>query len=299
MPFKDWFQVWSKQRTADVEPDTAIGSLALGADKRTVAVRAALRAFVGIAGIDEAPWSLSDELGLPVKLGALPTVFIAWTGLLFEGARPDALADALAALNPLLSKLDKALPDFYAHNIMGSDYAVSSWQDSVEGGRRAASLVQSIGTLEFRTLPFDTGRTYRDFLDTSVFYGPDGRDNQKQWRKHQRSAIAADCDLLRQRTMSHTELALAPLWRTSEAAAFATNVDTRQWADMGRYTEIWLRERKDGSLIMGKPPPAMAKRMVGIANLPSTFWDRPSVKEAFNAFDFALHGDMEHPHWGV
>jgi hypothetical protein len=300
MRFKDWFHVGSKQgpRPADIEPDAALKGLALDDDKRAVAVRAALRAIFGIARIDDAPWSLSDELGLPIKLQALRAVFIAWTGLLFEGVRQDALKDAFAALNPLLDRLDRALPDFYQRNVMGSDYAVASWQDNVEGGRRAANLVQSIATLEFRTLPFDTDRTYRDFLDTTVFYGPDGRDNQEQWRKLQRSAIAADCNLLRQRMISHAELGLAPLWSTTEAAAFATNVNTREWADLERYTEIWLRERKDGSLIMGKQPSAMAERMVKMASLPCAFWEKPAAKEALKAFDYALAG-MENPRLGV
>jgi len=99
--------------------------------------------------------------------------------------------------------------------------------------------------------------------------------------------------------ISHVELGLAPLWPTPEAAAFATNVNTRDWTDIGRYTEIWLRERKDGSLIMAKQPSAMAGRMAKIANLPSAFWERPSAQEAFKAFDYALDGDMGNPHWGV
>jgi hypothetical protein len=95
------------------------------------------------------------------------------------------------------------------------------------------------------------------------------------------------------------ELVMVPLWPNAESAALATNVNPLRWEDLGSYVETWLRERKEGALILGKSVQTMETRIVRIANLPSSFWENRDAKEALEAFDFALHGDLNHPHWGA
>jgi hypothetical protein len=276
-----------------------LAGLKNGEDKRAVAVRAALRGLYGLARIDDAPWSLSEEVGLPIMLHALRAVFVSWCGTLYRGVRPDAGMEAVAALNPLLARIDEALPDFYAHNFMSSDAAVAAWQSNVEAGRRAAGLVQAINVLEFPTFAFDSGRNWTDSFDTLAHFGPDAASNQAAWRAAQRTAVGADCEVLGKMAATRSDLILAPLWPTAAAAALATNLCPLRWEVLGPHLEIWLRERKDGALVMGKSPQAMEARMVGIANFPPAFWKDRDAKDALDAFDYALHGSMDNPHWGA
>lgn len=294
-----WFEFWSKRRPDDLSPAIQLAGLKDDTDKRAVAVRAALRGLYGMARIDDAPWSLSAEIGAALKLQVLRAVFVSWCEILYDGVRPGARSEAFGALAPLLATLDAALPDFYKRNIMSSDYAVSAWQAHVEAGRRAAALAEAIETLEWQKLAFDRNRSWSDSFDTLAHFGPDGRDNQAAWRAAQRAAIGADCAVLRERAMTPRELVLAPLWPDMRSGALATNLHPRQWKDLGPHAETWLRERKDGALVMGKDPQTMAIRMVGIANLPRGFWEDRHADDAQKAFDYALYGDLGNPHWGV
>jgi hypothetical protein len=226
-------------------------------------------------------------------------VFVSWCEMLYDGVRVDARGEAFAALAPLLATLDAALPDFYARNMMSSDYAVAAWQAHVEAGRRAAALAETIETLELRPLAFDRDRTWSDGFDTLAHFGPDGRDNQTAWRAAQRAAIGADCAVLREGAMTCRDLMLAPLWPDARSGALATNLCPLRWQDLGHHADVWLSERKDGALVMGKDAQTMAIRMVGIANLPRGFWEDRHPDDAQKAFDYALYGDLENPHWGA
>ncbi|HYE43367.1 MAG TPA: hypothetical protein VEA15_08230 [Caulobacteraceae bacterium] len=297
MPIQDWFGSRPRPTAGDALSVDLFEGLPHGTERRAVAVRTALRGFAGIDRIDNAPWDLSEKLGLPIRLQAIRAVFVAWCELLYDDVRPGAAAEAFGALRPLLSELDQALPHFYGRNVMGSDYAVASWQDSVEAGRRAARLVEAIETLAPEPLPFDADRRYADLLDNLVLYGPDGHDNQRAWRAAQRAAIAADCEALR-RGRPARELALAPLWPEAAAAALETNLAATDWRAFDHYLKIWLRERKDGALVMGKEPAASAERMVRTAGLPAEFWSGRPATDTLYAFDYALHGRLDNPSWG-
>lgn len=298
MPMINWFGLWSQRPPDDLSPILQLAGLRDDTHKRAVAVRTALRGIAGLNHIDNAPWSLSEEVAQPIKLQGLRAMFVTWCELLYDGVRTDARQEAFDVLHRLLAKLDEALPDFYHRNIMSSDYAVASWQDSVEAGRRSARLIEAIDSLAFRPHVMDERRQYRDFLDTLSLYGPVGRTNEAAWRAAQRSAIGADCSVLRGGAMTGRDLMLAPLWPSSAAAALETNLASTPWTTLGQDALIWLRERKDGALVMGKDPEAAAARMIRIANLPPTFWNDRLPADTFYAFNYTLHGAMDNPHWG-
>lgn len=261
-----------------------------------------MRAFPGIARIGDGSWRLGREIELPIRLHSIRAIFVTWSEFVFDGVRNDARREALDALATPLAKLDEALPNFYQRNIISSDYAVAAWQDATEAARRGVSLVEAIAALEFPDLAFDRDRSYGDFLDTLSIYGPTGRNDMARWRAAQRVAIGADCAVLRQGEMTKSELALAPLWPDATTAALETNLTMglsfRNAQDLGPDIEKWLRERKDGSLILGVGVEQARERVVRIANLPCSFWEARPATDACYAFDYCLHGDLQNPTWG-
>ncbi|AZO50074.1 MAG: hypothetical protein EOS54_21260 [Mesorhizobium sp.] len=272
------------------------------ASERLVALRAAMRAFPGIARIGDGPWGLGREIDLPIRLHSIRAVFVTWTEFVFDGVRNDARREALDALETPLAKLDEGLPDFYQRNIISSDYAVAAWQDATEAARRGVSLVEAIAALEFRDLAFDRDRPHRDFLDTLCIYGPTGRSDMARWRAAQRVAIGVDCAVLRDGEMTRSELALAPLWPDATTAALETNLTMglsfKNAQDLGYDIEKWLRERKDGSLILGMGAEQARERVVRTANLACSFWETRPATDTCYAFDYCLHGDLQNPNWG-
>ncbi|RUX44021.1 MAG: hypothetical protein EOS58_04560 [Mesorhizobium sp.] len=272
------------------------------ASKRLVALRAAMRAFPGIARIGDGPWGLGREIDLPIRLHSIRAVFVTWSEFVFDGVRNDARREALDALETPLAKLDEGLPDFYQRNIISSDYAVAAWQDATEAARRGVSLVEAIAALEFRDLAFDRDRPHRDFLDTLCIYGPTGRSDMARWRAAQRVAIGVDCAVLRDGEMTRSELALAPLWPDATTAALETNLTMglsfKNAQDLGYDIEKWLRERKDGSLILGMGAEQARERVVRTANLACSFWETRPATDTCYAFDYCLHGDLQNPNWG-
>lgn len=297
-----WFEFWSNRQPDELSPRIKLSELLDEYPKRLVALRSAMRAFPGLANIGDGPWALGREVDLPIRLHAVRAMFVTWSEFVFGGVRPDARREALKAFAAALAKLDEALPDFYNRNIISSDYAVAAWQENVEAARRAASLVEAIGSLQFQTLPFDAGLKYRDFLDTHCFFGPDGRDNRARWRAAQGAAIGADCAVFQNNVMTLEELALAPLWPNSSSAALETDLtmggSAKNKRELGVNIEKWLRERKDGSPILGLPAEEARERVVLIANLPRAFWEGRSAAQALHAFDYCLYGDLENPNWG-
>ncbi|TAD81267.1 MAG: hypothetical protein EAY70_05020 [Sphingomonadales bacterium] len=241
-------------------------------------------------------------MDLPIRLHAFRTIFVTWSEFVYGDVRSDARREALNALASELVKLDQGFPDFYNRNIISSDYAVAAWQTNAESARRAVALVEAIGRLQFDTLPFDSGHGYGDFLDTVSFSGPSGRDDRTRWRAAQRAAIGADCTILTQNEMTLQELALAPLWPDSSSAALETNLtmglSTKNMRELGVNIEKWVRERKDGSLILNQPIDKARERVVRIANLPQSFWERRSPAETLHAFDYCLYGGLQNSHWG-
>ncbi|EZP71565.1 hypothetical protein BV96_02302 [Sphingomonas paucimobilis] len=298
----EWLKFWSKRRPDDVSPRIMLANLPGDDNKRLVALRSAMRAFPGVARIGDGPWGLGRETELPIRLHAIRAIFVTWSEFVFDGVRNDARRKASETLAALLAKLDEGLPDFYNRNIMGSDYAVASWQDAVEAARRGVSLVEAIETLAFQDLPFDHGRSYRDFLDTLSIYGPTGRSDMARWRAAQRAAIGADCAVLQDKEMTPAELALAPLWPDPHSAALETNLTRRLSAknagELGGHIETWLRERKDGSLVLNMDPEQARERVVKIANLPLSFWQCRPATDTLYAFDYCLDGDLKNPNWG-
>lgn len=297
-----WFAFWSNRQPDDVSPRIKLAELRDEGMQRLVALRSAIRAFPGLASIGEGTWALGREVDLPIRLHAVRTIFVTWSELAVGGVRPDARHEALEAFAAALAPLDAALPEFYDRNIISSDYAVAAWQENVEAARRAAALVEAIGSLQFQTLPFDAGRRYRDFLDTLCFFGPDGRDNRARWRGAQRAAIGADCAVLQNDVMTLEELALAPLWPNASSAAFETDATIgkrdRNRRELGESIADWLRARKDGSPIPDRPAEAARERVVLIASLPRAFWESRPAAEAFHAFGRCLRGDPEDPAHG-
>lgn len=293
---------WSERLADDVSPRAMLASISDDASKRLVALRAAMRAFPGIARIGDGPWGLGREIELPIRLHSIRAIFVTWSEFVFDGVRNDARREAFEALATPLAKLDEALPDFYQRNIISSDYAVAAWQDATEAARRGVSLVEAIAALEFRHLAFDRDRSYRDLLDTLSIYGPTGRDDMARWRAAQRVAIAADCAVLREGEMTRSELALAPLWPDATTAALETNLTMslsfKNAQDLGHGIEKWLRERKDGSLILGMGVEQGRERVVRTANLACSFWETRPATDACHAFDYCLHGDLQNPTWG-
>ncbi|RAZ90459.1 hypothetical protein DPM33_13140 [Mesorhizobium hawassense] len=279
-----------------------LANLSDDANKRLVALRSAMRAFPGVAEIGEGSWGLYRETELPIRLHAIRAIFVAWSEFVFDGVRSDARREAFDALAAPLAILDEGLPDFYNRNIIGSDYAVTAWQDATRAARRAVSLVEAIDTLAFQDLPFDQGRSYRDFLDTLSIYGPTGRADMARWRAAQRAAICADCALLQKDEATHAELALAPLWPDPTSAALETNLamslSVRNIRDLGNHIEKWLRERKDGSLVLNMGVEQARERVVRIANLPASFWESRPAAITLRALDYCLHGDLQNPKWG-
>jgi hypothetical protein len=302
MPNADWFALWAKRTPDDASPRIMLADLRDPADKRLVAARAAMRAFPGVSRIADGPWKLGSEVDLPIRLHAIRTVFVAWAECAYDGVRSDARGEAIAALRIPLAQLDEGLPDFYERNIISSDYAVAAWQDATHAARRGVALVEAIDTLEFGELEFDRDRPYRDFLDTLSLYGPDGRDNLARWRAVQRAAIGADCTVLREGAMTRRELALAPLWPSPASAALESNLtlalSMKNARETGGHLETWLRERKDGSLVLGKSPEKVAEVIVRTANLPASFWTARAADDTFYAFDYCLQGYLDNPNWG-
>ncbi|RVC46788.1 hypothetical protein EN779_31775 [Mesorhizobium sp. M4B.F.Ca.ET.088.02.2.1] len=68
--------------------------------------------------------------------------------------------------------------------------------------------------------------------------------------------------------------------------------------DLGHGIEKWLRERKDGSLILGMGVEQARERVVRTANLACSFWETRPATDACHAFDYCLHGDLQNPTWG-
>lgn len=293
---------WSERLADDVSPRAMLADISDDASERLVALRAAMRAFPGIARIGDGPWGLGREIDLPIRLHSIRAVFVTWTEFVFDGVRNDARREALDALETPLAKLDEGLPDFYQRNIISSDYAVAAWQDATEAARRGVSLVEAIAALEFRDLAFDRDRPHRDFLDTLCIYGPTGRSDMARWRAAQRVAIGVDCAVLRDGEMTRSELALAPLWPDATTAALETNLTMglsfKNAQDLGYDIEKWLRERKDGSLILGMGAEQARERVVRTANLACSFWETRPATDTCYAFDYCLHGDLQNPNWG-
>lgn len=293
---------WSERLADDVSPRAMLADISDDASKRLVALRAAMRAFPGIARIGDGPWGLGREIDLPIRLHSIRAVFVTWSEFVFDGVRNDARREALDALETPLAKLDEGLPDFYQRNIISSDYAVAAWQDATEAARRGVSLVEAIAALEFRDLAFDRDRPHRDFLDTLCIYGPTGRSDMARWRAAQRVAIGVDCAVLRDGEMTRSELALAPLWPDATTAALETNLTMglsfKNAQDLGYDIEKWLRERKDGSLILGMGAEQARERVVRTANLACSFWETRPATDTCYAFDYCLHGDLQNPNWG-
>lgn len=102
--------------------------------------------------------------------------------------------------------------------------------------------------------------------------------------------------------MTLTELALAPLWPDSASAALETNLtigmSAKNMRDLGVHVEKWLRERKDGALILNVSMDQARERVARTASLPRSFWDRRSAADTLCAFDYCLSGDLRNPHWG-
>ncbi len=297
-----WFSFRSKRPARDPSVLPDLSSLASDNDKRIVALRAAFRAYPGTAVIGAGPWALGAKVDLPIRLHALRALFVTWAELVFDGVRPQAREEAFAALRPPLAELDEGLPDFYARNIMSSDYAVASWQDSTEAARRAVALIEAIDTLEYRPLEMDRGRTYRDWLDTLSLYGPDGHSNTARWRAAQREAITVDFELILERSISPRDLALAPLWPAPESAALETNLASglsqRNYQELGSHIQTWLHERKDGALVLGKEPVEVADCIVKAASLPASFWEKRASEDTLYAFDYCLLCYLDNPNWG-
>lgn len=293
---------WSERLADDVSPRAMLADISDDASERLVALRAAMRAFPGIARIGDGPWGLGREIDLPIRLHSIRAVFVTWTEFVFDGVRNDARREALDALETPLAKLDEGLPDFYQRNIISSDYAVAAWQDATEAARRGVSLVEAIAALEFRDLAFDRDRPHRDFLDTLSIYGPTGRSDMARWRAAQRVAIGVDCAVLRDGEMTRSELALAPLWPDATTAALETNLTMglsfKNAQDLGYDIEKWLRERKDGSLILGMGVEQARERVVRTANLAWSFWETRPATDTCYAFGYCLHGDLQNPNWG-
>ncbi|TIV96592.1 MAG: hypothetical protein E5V85_17385 [Mesorhizobium sp.] len=302
MHSSEWLKFWRKRRPDDVSPHIMLANLSGDANKRLVALRSAMRAFPGVARIGDGSWRLGRETELPIRLHAIRAIFVTWSEFVFDGVRSDARREAFDALAVPPAKLDEGLPDFYNRNIISSDYAVASWQDATEAARRGVSLVEAIDALAFRDLPFDQGRSYRDFLDTLSIYGPTGRDDMARWRAAQRAAIDADCALLQEQEMTQAELALAPLWPDPASAALETNLtmslSAHNMRDLGTHVEKWLRERKDGSLVLNMGVEQAQERVVRIANLSPSFWGIRPAADTLYALDYCLHGDLGNPNWG-
>jgi len=271
-------------------------------NRRLVALRSSMRAFPGVAQIGDGPWGLGREIDLPIRLHAIRAIFVTWSEFVFGGVRNDARRDAFDALAESLAKLDAALPEFYERNIMGSDYAVAAWQGNVEAARRGVSLVEAIESLEFQILPFDRERPYGDFLDTLKLFGPSAHNDSARWREAQHAAIEADSVALRENRMTRAELALAPLWSNPSNAALETNLamglSAKNMRELGGHLEKWLRERKDGSLILNLNVEQARERIVRTANLPRSFWECRPAADVLSAFNYCLYGDLQNPNWG-
>lgn len=301
MPF------WSGGKTGSgivAAPDSTraiFGQLPETSHRRIVALRAAIRAYPGTAYICDGPWRLGAEVDLPIRLQALRTIFVTWAQFAYPGVREEARAEAISALRKPLLRLDEGLPDFYRRNIMSSDYAVAAWENNTHAARRAVALVEAIDTLEFPELPFDEGRRYNHFLDTRSLAGPTGNQETQDWRNAQATALGVDCQLLADGT-STADLALAPLWHEPWQAALETNVMAGaghlNFRKFGSTTEIWLRERKEGALVLGRRPEAAREIIVRVANLPPVFWEREDPLDAIDNFNYSLLGYLDNPNWG-
>ena len=294
-----WLEFWSERRPDDASPRIQLAELQDDERKRLVALRSAMRAFPGIARIDDGPWKLGRSVDLLIRLHAIRAIFVTWSEFAFGGVRPDARRKAFDALAVPLAKLDEGLPDFYNLNMMSSDYGVSVSQRAVEAARRAVSLVEAIDCLEFRKLPFDKDERYSQFLDTLSFSGPNGHDERGRWRAAQSAAIGADCATLRENMATLEELALAPLWPNSSSATLETNLTlglgAKNTRELGVHIEKWLRERKDGPLLLNLEVEKVRERIVRTASLPQSFWESRPPADTLHAFEYCLQGDLQNP----
>ncbi len=266
-------------------------------EKPAIQVRTALRAFGGLDGLmDQLGGCVTDELALQVRLQAFRLIFVRWSSLYFGDVRDDATSEALAAFSALFDRVQNCVATFYrdAAGWVSSDYFISSKQEELEAAWRACALIEMYGSGKRRARPF---KSVRDDMQTLAFSGPDGWDNGHRWADAHRAAIQWDGSAL-SGGMPIQDLLMEPLWPRGGYAALETNFVTPVRKGLRPEAETWLRERKDGELLLSKRPRDVATRMTAIANLPRAFWERESFEQTVEAVDYALHGDMANDHWG-
>lgn len=287
------------QQTLDGLPDVR--------QRRMVAIRTALRTVQRAKGITIGPWSWGHEDGEALILHAVRLLFVHWVAQTYGGVEERSLASAWEALRRPLIDFDRDMPDFFARNIMGSDYACASWEEETERGRRTIALVEAVATLRYEVQPFDASRHYANPLHTARFSFEGSAFNAAAWPAEQLHAHQVDAAAVKR--LPPQAFMLLPLWPTAEGAALATYAlpyDIRLEHDghgpgktsVGHHVAMWLRERKAGALVMANPPEAMRERMVRAANLPDEFWTSRKPAETYGRFDYLFTGALDNPHWG-
>lgn len=274
-----------------------------------MAIRTALRTAQSLRFITSGAWSWGHEDGEALILHAVRLLFVHWVDQTYGGVEETALASAWEALRQPLSRFDSEMPDFYSRNIMGSDYGCAAMEEATERGRRALGLVEAIATLRYHAQPFDLRRPeYSNVLHTAQFYFERSAFNQAAWPAEQLAAHQNDG--ARAQELSPQAFMLLPLWPSAQGAALATYAlqrdillshDSEYGSGktlVGHDVGLWLRERKDGALVMANPPEAQRERLVRAANLPDEFWTSRKPAQTYGRFDYLFTGALDNPHWG-
>lgn len=209
--------------------------------EQMVALRAALRAFPGLADLSPAyDGTHAEEDMATVLITATRSVFVAWTDLAYEGVDPAALDAAADALRAMIMAFDAQRPGFYGRHRGLNEYHIGAMEEGMDCARRAPALVSWAlgGPLEVPAQ--DRDHRHIGPRQTLSLFGPSARDNLKRWSDAQLAAEARDRHLLAWRVETPRSLAMAPLWPNRASEALAVNLIAHKWASRDTFALLAL-----------------------------------------------------------
>lgn len=249
-----------------------------------IGVRAALRAFTGLADLGTDTYWRHRERSHATLLQATRAQLVSWAATTYDGVSDEAVASARAALVAEIAAVDAALPHFDADHAGMNAYGVDAMRLGPESARRALALVAwGIGCRPGRQ---PGTPAYGGPLDTIPRAGP-------EWVELQRGAEASDRALLAG-GLAVRDLMLRRLWPDDAAQLRENDLALRGWERLteqrflGDNVVAWLVERRPGERVLGVAPRLARERIIRVANLPATTWKGRPAEEVRQLLDRAL-----------